>query len=287
MTALPDPAELAPSRDPAAYRRRRILSPSFWAMMSLAVLSVLAGVAIMSFGPRLFRARPSEPAPAPSATLPPESATASIAAAAAPPLVALTAPSPEVAALEGRLQRLENGQARTIDAAAAALAAAALSEASQGPGPFAGELAAYQRVLPGSQEARALAPLAAEGAPSRAALAAELTDVAAVVATAARAPGKRASVLEQIAYAVSKVVTVRRIDGSGGGADAALATAERRAAEGDLEGASAALRALPGAAQGPLRAWRESAARRISIDRRVDALRGQALADLEAAREGR
>ncbi len=65
MSALPDPAELAPSRDPAAYGRARILSPTFWAMMSLCVLCVLAGVAIVSYAPKFWPVRVS-PSPAPA-----------------------------------------------------------------------------------------------------------------------------------------------------------------------------------------------------------------------------
>jgi hypothetical protein len=287
MTAAPDPAELAPSRDPAAYGRRRILTPAFWAMISLAVLCILAGMAIVSLAPSFRSARTAASAPPPAlAPAPPQSPAPSLAAAEPPPPATL--PAPEIAALEGRIERIEAGQGRLIEAAAAALAASALGDAAQGPAPFAGELAAYQRLLPASPGARALAPLAAQGAPTRAALAAQLADIGAAIATAARAPGKNASVLDQLLYAVSRVVTVRRIDETGGGPDAALARAERRARGGDLEGALAALQTLPASTRsGPLRAWREAAARRLAIDRDVAAVRQEAMAALEAAREGR
>jgi hypothetical protein len=196
------------------------------------------------------------------------------------------APGPDIAGLEARVARLESDQGRMLDAAGAALAAAALSQA-QGPAPFPSELAAYQRALPGSLAAPALAPLAAQGAPTRAALAERLSDIAAGIAAAARTPGRQASLASQLLYAISRVVTIRRIDGAGGGPDAALARALRRAQDGDLEGALAILGALPPAAQGPLRAWREAALRRIAIDKEVAALRAEALADLELARLGR
>ena len=51
MTALPDPADLAPSRDPADYGRRGLFSVSFWAMMALCVLCVLAGAAVVYLRP--------------------------------------------------------------------------------------------------------------------------------------------------------------------------------------------------------------------------------------------
>jgi hypothetical protein len=174
-----------------------------------------------------------------------------------------------------------------LDAAGGALAAAALSQAAQGPAPFGGELAAYQRALPGSLAAPALAPLAAQGAPTRAALAERLSDIAAGIAAAARTPGQRASLASQLLYAISRVVTIRRIDGAGGGPDAALARALRKAQDGDLEGALAILDTLPPSAQAPLRAWRGAALRRIAIDKEVEALRAEALADLELARLGR
>jgi len=288
MTALPDPAELAPSRDPAVYGRRRILTPTFWAMLGLSLVCILAGMAIAVLAPRLLHAHlaPSPAAPSiqstPPVPFPTPGPTATLPGSTIAP-----APGADIAGLEARIGRLESAQARMLDAAGGALAAAALSQAAQGPAPFSGELAAFQRALPGSLAAPALAPLAAQGAPTRAALAERLSDIAAGIAAAARTPGQRASLASQLLYAISRVVTIRRIDGAGGGADAALARALRRAQDGDLEGALAILDTLPPAAQTPLRAWREAALRRIAIDKEVEALRAEALADLELARLGR
>jgi hypothetical protein len=290
MTALPDPAELAPSRDPAVYGRRRILTPAFWAMLGLSFVCVLAGMAIVILAPRLLHARLAPAPAAPSAAAPntPQVPFPTPGSSATLPGSAIApAPGADIASLEARTARLESDQGRMLDAAGGALAAAALSQAAQGPAPFATELAAYQRALPGSLAAPALAPLAAQGAPTRAALAERLADIAAEITAAARTPGRGASLASQLLYAISKVVTVRRIDGAGGGADAALARALRRAQEGDLEGALAILDTLPPAAQAPLRAWREAALRRIAIDKEVEALRAEALADLELARLGR
>ncbi len=288
MTALPDPAELAPSRDLADYGRRRILSPAGWAMLGLSLLCILAGMAIVILAPKILHGRlttapVAATAPAPSA---PETALPSLAPAPPPP-AAEPAPSPDVIALQARVDKLEGDEARTLDAAGAALAASAISQAAQGPSPFAGELTAYQRALPGSPAALALAPLAAQGAPTRAALAARLSDIAGDIATAARTPGRGASLASQLLYAISRVVTIRRVDASGAGPDAALALAVRKAADGDLEGSIVALDTLPPAAQAPLKSWREAALRRIAIDREVEALRAEALADLENARAGR
>ncbi len=280
MSALPDPAELAPSRDPAVYGRARVLSPTFWAMMGLCVLCILAGMAIVSFAPRLW---PSRTAP----TASPSAAAVEPAENAAPPAEAPANAAPaapgQVADLDGRVRRLEGDQQRTMAAAAETLAAASLSQAAQGPGPFADDLLAAERVLPASADLIALRPLARSGAPTSAALAAELGDLAARASAAARKPGKDASVLDQILYAVSKIIDIRRVDGVGGGADAAIARAQQRADAGDLAGAAAALNRLPPAARAPLAAWLAQANARIAIDRHIAALRAAALADLAGA----
>jgi hypothetical protein len=240
---------------------------------------------IVALGPRLMSARRAAvfPPPATQAAAP-AIAYAPSATPLAPPVDA-GAPG-QVAALGNRVARLESGQARALDAAAEALAAATLGDAAAQPRPFAAPLAAFQRVLPASPDALALEPLAGQGAPTRAALAADLSDLAARVSVASRAPGNAAGIMAQITYAISRVVNVRRLDPSGTGADAILARAQRRAVDGDIEGALASLDALSPAAGAPLQAWREKALRRIAIDGHIAGLRAQAVADLNAARAG-
>ncbi|HZZ34616.1 MAG TPA: hypothetical protein VFE03_02745 [Caulobacteraceae bacterium] len=282
MTALPDPSELAPSRDPADYGRSRLFTTAFWAMISLCILCVLAGAAVVKFAPMIW----PKPAP-PGPSQPAASAAASPAPLPAAGPSPVATPAPDAAgALTDRVGRLEGDQARTVDAAAAALAAAALSDAAAQPRPFADDLAAIEKVLPPSPDLRALRPLAATGAPTRAALAAELDELSSAAAVEARAPAKGAGILDQLGYVVSRVITLRRIDGSGTGAEAALAKAQRRAADGDLEGAVAILDGLPGARQ-RLADWRLRAERRIEIDRHVAGLRAQALAELAAVQRAR
>ncbi|HEY2177121.1 MAG TPA: hypothetical protein VGH15_00940 [Caulobacteraceae bacterium] len=278
MTVVPDPAELAPSRDPAAYARRPLLTGGFWVMMAFCALCLLAAVAVVILGPRLAPVKHAVVAAAPAPSPP---AAAPLAAQLAAP--ADTAPSPDESALAGRVQRLEAGQNRTLAAAAAALAAASLSDAAAKPAPFTADLAAVARVIPGSPDAAALAALAPQGAPTRPALATELTALAAEASTAARAPGKDASFMDRALYAVARVVSLRRIDVKATGVDAILARAERRADDGDLEGAIAALDALPDNAKAALAPWRDKAERRIQIDRHIAGLRAQAVANLAAA----
>jgi hypothetical protein len=275
MTVVPDPAELAPTRDPAAYVRRPLLTGGFWVMMVFCALCLLAAAAVVVLGPRLApvkRAAIAAAAPPPAAVATPPLQPA--------PVPQSAVPSPDLA---GRVQRLETGQTRALNAAAGALAASALSDAAAKPTPFTADLTAVARVLPGSPDAMALAALAQQGAPTRAALAAQLTDIGGEVSTAARAPGKNASFMDRAVYAFSRVVTVRRIDAQATGPDAALARAERAANDGDLEGAVTLLDTLPEGARARLAPWREKALRRIEIDHHIAALRAQAIANLAQA----
>jgi hypothetical protein len=280
MTVTPDPAELAPTRDPAAYARRPLLTGGFWVMMAFCALCLLAAVAVVILGPRMSRVKhavaAAAPAPAPASPI-----AQPLAAQLAAP--AQTPASPDESALAARVQRLEGRQNRTLAAAAGALAAASLSDAAAKPAPFAADLAAVARVIPGSPDAAALAMLAPQGAPTRPALAAELGARGAEVSTAARAPGKNASFMDRALYAVARVVSLRRIDVEATGADAILARAERAADDGDLEGAVRDLDALPDQAKASLAPWRDKAERRIQIDEHIAGLRAAAVANLAAA----
>lgn len=291
MSAAPDPAELTAPRDPAAYARPRLMGVSFWVLIAFGVLCVLAGFGLAKFGPSLFPAKP-----APSATTPAGFVGEPPSEPAAPAPVAVVDPSPPppagssawVAALDERVQAVEDEQRRVAEAAAAALAAAALVEASQTSRPFPDELAALQAISPPSPELDALKPLAAHGAPSRAALAAAFPDYAARAASASRAPGEGASLLARIGHALSRVVTLRRVgDVPGEGVDATLAKAERLIEDGDLDQGLRSLDALPPAGRAALADWRSRAEHRAEIDRRVAAIRAGALTQMSRlARSG-
>ncbi|MFO1014052.1 MAG: hypothetical protein U1E50_09840 [Caulobacteraceae bacterium] len=280
MSLTPDSAELAPSRDLADYGRKPLFSRGFWAVIALCLFCILAGAGFTRFAPLLF---PAKRAPAAAPPRP----------SAAPPAVGLAAPletsparaaSPipaDVAALEGRLQRVEATQAGLADAAAAALAAAALSQAAQASGPFEEELAGVERQMPGSPDILALRRLARLGAPSRAALAAEYRAVSQKVAVAANAPGPDAGFLAQAGYALSYIVSVRRVEASPTGQPTALMRFEAQITDGDLESALATLDTLPPQVRERLVAWRTRAERRVEIDRRVAGLRAEALSHLE------
>lgn len=292
MSPSPEPPLGAPEastpRDPAEYRPKPLLGFTFWAMIVLMLLCVLAGVAIADFGPRLFGPRPpkvsgAEPAAADSAPTP----------APTPPVVAPvpaatpTAPTADVARLSARVATLEAQQGHAAQAAAAALAASAVVEASQGAGPFSEALNSLRAVSPPSPELEALARLAPAGAPSRTALAVSFPDYAARAASAGRAPGSRAGLGDRIVYELSRVVSLRRVgDAAGDGADELLARAERQVDDGDLERALRTLDRLPPGARDAMALWRARAERRAEIDRAAQALRARALQTLASDAAG-
>lgn len=268
-------------KDPAEYRPRPLMGVTFWALIAFGMLCVLAGAGVATLVPRLLPAQPTTPvAPppaaagassAPLATLPPDAHAG------------LSAPD-QVARLNARIANLESQGARSSEAAAAALAAVELVDASQGSRPFAPELAALRAATPNLPELAALVPLAQTGAPSRAALAASFPDYAAYAARRARKPRDGAPFGDRIAYAVAKVVVVRRIDDvTGAGPDALLARAELALDEGDVVAALKLLDRLPPKSRAALGAWRAGAERRAEIDREVAALRARALRDLAPA----
>jgi len=266
---------LSPPGDPDDPAPRPLLSLGFWALIALCVLCVLAGVGVAYLGPRLLPPKPQ----------PPRASLAAPQPAAAP---AATAADPqEVAALRARITALETAGARSSEAAAASLAAAAVIDASRASRPFASELVSLQQASPDLAELAALRGLAETGAPSRLALAASFPEFAARAAVRARKPPSDAGVGPRVAYALSTVVQVRRVDDlTGSGPDALLARAEHALAEGDVAGALRLIDRLPPAARQAMAPWRDGAARRAEVDRQVAALRARAMQDLAAARGG-
>jgi hypothetical protein len=291
MTVDPDPSEPSAPRDPASYARPRLMGPGFWAMIALAVICVAAGAGIATFGTHLFPAKarpiPAEAAPTVREAAPPAAPEAFASPIPAPAPVEADR-SAELGRLAQRVDGLEASQARTAESAAAALAAAALLEAAQTSRPFADELAALDKVSPPSAELRALRSLAATGAPSRTALAAQFPEYAARAAGASRATGDARGLWARIQATLSRIVMVRRVgDLPGNGVDALLARAERQLDDGDVDHALRTLEELPPAGRTAVEPWVARARTRAEIDRRVSAVRAQALEDLaRLARSG-
>jgi len=281
MSAAPDPAELAPSRDPAAYGRRPLSATGLLTGLVLCLVCLAIGAAVGRFG------LPAQLAPTPQLSAEPPARPVSL---APPPPVAsapMTAPPASGgagdSALSDRVARLETASTRQSQAAAQALAAASLSVAAQGSAPFDHDLAAYEALAPGDPDLRALVPLAARGAPSRAALAAALPDVAAAVVEAARTPPADADFLAKFWAMIGRVVIVRNVDPAAPGVDGVLARAQAEASAGDLDDAVQTLQRLPPAARAEVADWRAAANRRLEIDQRIAAIRSRAVAALTPA----
>lgn len=278
MSAAPDPAELAPSRDPAAYGGRPLFAAGFVVWIGLCIACLAVGAAIGRFGwpapaPKSEPAieapsrpsTPSPPAPAPAAALAPSASAGSVS---------------DAGALGDRVARLEAASGKADAAAVRALAAASLSVAAQSSAPFGADLAAFERLAPDDPDLRALAPLAALGAPSREQLGAAFPALASDAAAAVAAPSQDAGLLARFGAMIGRVIIVRRVGPDAPGVDGVLYRAQTEAAAGDLEAALAALRALPAPAAAPLHGWIAAAERRVEIDRRIAAVRARALAAL-------
>jgi hypothetical protein len=280
----PAPKAASPAAAPA--KPRSVFTFTVVAMLVFGLLCIAAGIGIAQLGPRLFPLRSASRAVAPAVTV----AEPPAAAIATPPSVSeapAAGPSPDVERLVARVTSLESQQAHTSQAAAAALAASVVVEASQGTAPFAEELEALRAISPPSPELQSLARLAQAGAPSRTALAASFPDYAARAASAAHAPGDKAGLGDHIVYALSRIVSLRRVgDASGAGVDGVLALAERQVEDGDLDRALHTLDRLPPSARDAVAPWRGRAERRAEIDRNAQALRARALQALAAEARG-
>jgi hypothetical protein len=113
-----------------------------------------------------------------------------------------------------------------------------------------------------------------------------LDEIATRLAVEARAPGPKASLPARLSYALSRLVSIRRLDPNGNGPDALVAQAQNAADAGDIDVALSLVSRLPPMADDSLSAWRDGARRRIAIDQAIGALQAQAISDLAAARSG-
>lgn len=278
--------------DPTVYRRKG-LGFGVWLILALCLLCIAAGVVAGLYGSKMFGGDKTATTGLPA--IPWRASDAEPVALATPvanapdALSSVTLPAAaDVASLSTRLDRLEAGQERTVQAASAALATAALVQAAQTSRPFVGELSAVETLLPQAGDVAALRRVAQTGAPTRSALAAEFPAAAAHAIAAARTPGEDAGVIDRIRHALGSIVTIRRTDYvKGDGPHAILARAEAMTREGDIEGALAELDALSPAARDALSAWRTKAERRAEVDRRVSNIREASMRSLKENLEAR
>ena len=181
----------------------------------------------------------------------------------------------DVDALLGRLAALERAvtekaaepQAKASDNAEAerriqvAIAAVELRGAVERGLPYANELAAAKRIAGDADALAALAPFAATGIPSNAALARELAALAPAIL---HADGPEpANALERLQARMAKLVHIRpRGEVEGDEPPHIVARAEAKTARGDLAGAVAEIEKLPAVMRAPAQAWLEAARRR-------------------------
>jgi hypothetical protein len=170
-------------------------------------------------------------------------------------------------ALESRLAALEASVKAPLAGPALILALDTLESASQQSNPFLSELAAVKQLNPRLQGLSALAPYAATGVPTRAALVVEFPALAAKSFELSRRPVEGANLFDKVLYTLTRFVSVRRTGlAPGDGVDSILARAEHRVREGDLAAALDETGDLSGAAADVLKDWREAAEARLALE---------------------
>jgi hypothetical protein len=155
-------------------------------------------------------------------------------------------------------------------AARLALAANVLQATIMRGEPFAAELAAAQALAPDPAPAplAALAPFAATGVPTAAALSRELSALTPELLAAAGSAPHEGSFLERLQTNAERIVRIRPLEPTPGDDLAAVvARIEVKASRHDLAGALAELARLPAAARAPAEPWiRKAAARQAALE---------------------
>ena len=190
----------------------------------------------------------------------------------------MTSLAASVADLTKKIGVLDRAQAAPSDNAALALVLLQIGDAVQTGRPFDAEYQALTTLSRNRADiAAAAAPLAEpaqNGVASRAVLAARLHQLAPQIASVSTPAGSGWG--SRIAARLRSLVTIRRVDGAGQSpAEAAVSTAERALAGGDLNGAIAALAGLDGANLAAAEPWLGMARQRLAVEtalRRIETL---------------
>jgi hypothetical protein len=179
---------------------------------------------------------------------------------------------------EQRLGKAVAGADRTVRLA---LVAMELRVAVERGVPFAAELQAAKQL---AETPAALAPLeaaAANGVPTPAALAQNLSKLAPAMLKAASAPRREAGVIERLQASAERLVRIRPVEeASGDEPSTVVARAELKATRGDIAGALADLERLPEGVRAPAAGWIEAAKARIAAVDSARTLAANALAAL-------
>lgn len=183
----------------------------------------------------------------------------------------------KIANLEKRLDAARKAAVLAGKTDTIALAARRLRDALDRAAPFTQEISALKDMVGDTPAVTAaigeIEPMAATGVATRSDLFARLPAVVDAAVTAYRQPANDSWVDKAVAK-LTGFVTVRRVDGKGTDADAALARAEIAAQRGDLAAAVTEMSSLTGAgAQAkPVTDWLKTARARLAADKARTAL---------------
>ena len=178
----------------------------------------------------------------------------------------------EVRGLQEQLPAVAE-QARTAsNAARAAFAVAAASDASSHSGPFQESYASLQALLPQDANVLALEPLSRTGAPTRGELRDRFSHLDIEIVRASQQAQAGSGFWGRIQAMLAQWIVVRR-SGEGDTPAGIVDRADQRVAADDLDGAVRELSRLSGAPRATAQPWINDAQRRIEIDRRLAAIR--------------
>ncbi len=186
--------------------------------------------------------------------------------------------SNRIVALESASKSLTDDVAKSLAAAGdkplrAAVAAQALQAAVERGDPFAAELAAAKMAVPNAQGLAPLEPFAANGLPSAATLARQLSEVTPAILRAAAAPEPAGGFLDRLQANAERLVRIRPIDEAPGDDPVAVVSrAQAKASRSDLTGAVAELNALPANLRAPADDWIKKVEARtaaVNVSRRL------------------
>ncbi|MBZ9937465.1 hypothetical protein LB518_14260 [Mesorhizobium sp. BR1-1-16] len=193
------------------------------------------------------------------------------------PAVDLQPLEQKLSALDSRIGEIEAHPPSdpATEAAARTIALTALRQAARSDRPFDAELAAF-RTLGGDEAAlAALAPLAANGAPSVASLQASFPAAADAVRSASRRIDPEAGFIDRLAASAGSLVSVKPAGPVEGSSPTAIVSRmESMVDKGDLAAALAESDALDATSKSALAGWADAARRRVAIDTALAALAG-------------
>ncbi len=171
--------------------------------------------------------------------------------------------------LQGRLDQAEAklNEPGAEEAAARAIAAAALKAAIDRGGTFTAELDTFSAVVPDSQVAGQLRPYAAEGVPTRAQLVERFASARDAILDAVSGPEENQNIASRLMSSAFSVVKVRRTgDAEGDSPEAVVARMENALKTGDLVAAASEWNALPQPARDASANFKQALDARIAVD---------------------